>query len=257
MDRKRTQKLEATVARIQARFGSRSLIRGRPRAVLEERLPGKPALYPHISTGFSELDDLLAIGGLPKGKICEIVGRPTSGKTTLALKFLAQAQAYGPVAYLDQARYFDADYAHRCGVDLSRLLVGLPYDLTESLAAAEALARSQSLAALVFDAMDDLWIDAGAARQFDAFLRRLSATLARSELVILFVHAHTPSAQPTPLAYFCSLRLQITRERWLQRHGDVRGYEARVEVLKNRLGPSGRSTTIAIEFNGTVQGEGL
>jgi recombination protein RecA len=251
MDRKHTQKLDAAVARIQARFGSRALTRGQPPALLADR----PADRPHISTGFAELDDLLGIGGLPKGTVCEIVGQPTSGKTTLALKFLAQAQAYGPVAYVDQARYFDAEYAHRCGVDLSRLLVGLPYDLTESLAAAEALVRSESLSALVFDALDDLWIDAGAAEQVGAFLSRLPAPLAHSGQVLLFVHAQ--AAQATPLAHAAALRLQIRRERWLRQHGDVRGYEARVEVLKNRLGPSGRSATLTIEFNGTVQGEGL
>jgi recombination protein RecA len=201
------------------------------------------------------LDDLLAIGGLPKGKVCEIVGRPTSGKTTLALKFLAQAQAYGPVAYIDQARYFDADYAHRCGIDLSRLLVGMPYDLAESLAATEALVQSESLAALVFDAMGTLWADAETARQLGACLSRLSAPLARSGLALLFVHAD--ARRTTPLAHTATLRLRVTRERWLQQHGDVRGYEARVEVLKNRLGPSGRSLSIAIEFNGTVRGEGL
>jgi recombination protein RecA len=204
---------------------------------------------------------MLEIGGLPKGKLCEIVGLPTSGKTTLALKFLAQAQAHGPVAYMDQARYFDADYAHRCGIDLSRLIVGRPYDLAESLASAEALVRSESLAALAFDAMEYLWTDVDTSRQLGAFLNRLSAPLARTGLVLLFVHegAHAArrGARATVLAHYAALRLQVSREEWLEQHGDVRGYKARIEVLKNRLGPSGRSTTIEIAFNGTVRGDGL
>lgn len=258
MVRKRTrkQKLETTVARIHARFGPRSLVQGRAPLVLDA-----PPAVPHISTGFPKLDEALGIGGLPKGKICEIVGLPTSGKTTIALKFLAQAQAGGTVAYIDQARYFDADYAHRCGLDLSRLFVSAPYGLDETLATTEALVRSESLAALVFDAMDHLWSDAHAVPQLGSCLKRLSAPLARAGTVLLFVHAAT-EAQNTPLtrqglAHQAAVRLKVDRERWLRHHGDVRGYEARVEVLKNRLGPAGRVVTIAIQFNGTVRGNGL
>jgi recombination protein RecA len=252
--KKRT--LEAAVARIQARFGPRSLTRGQPPAILEPPSSGRAAI-PHIPTGFPDLDKILRIGGLPKGKICEIVGAPSSGKTTLTLKFLAQAQTHAPVAYMDQARYFDADYAHRCGIDLSQLIIGRPYDLTESLAATEALIQSQSLAAVVIDAMDYLWLDTETSRQLGAFLSRLSAPRARSGLVLLFVHDDDRGARSTPLAHHAALRLHIRHERWLQQHGDVRGYEARVQVLKNRLGPSGGSATITIKFNGTVKGDGL
>ncbi len=245
-------KLEMAVARIHARFGPRSLVKGRPPTTLDA-----PAVVPHISTGFPKLDDALGIGGLPKGRISEIVGLPTSGKTTLALKFLVQAQAEaGQVAYVDQARYFDPDYAHRCGVDLSRLLVGTPYGLAETLATTEALVRSGTLSALVFDAMDYLWSDPQAASQLASCLNRLSASLARSRTVLLFLHAYA-EARSTPLAHYAAVRLRVVREHWLQRHGDVRGYEARVEVLKNRLGPVGRAVTIAIDFNGTVRGNGL
>jgi recombination protein RecA len=266
MARKRAKKrkLEATVARIHARFGPRSLTRGRlPASTPTSRLPtSRSGAAPHISTGFPKLDALLGIGGLPQGKACEIVGLPTSGKTTLALKFLAQAQAEGTgqvagqVAYIDQARYFDADYAHRCGIDLSRLVVAAPYGLDETLAVAESLVRSESLAALVFDAMDDLWSNSHAAAQLASFLHRLPGPLARSGTVLLFVHA-AQGTRSTPLAHHAAVRLQVTRERWLRHQQDVRGYEARVEVLKNRLGPSGRSITLSIEFNGTVRGNGL
>jgi recombination protein RecA len=194
---------------------------------------------------------------LPKGKISEIVGLPTSGKTTMALKFLVQAQARGAqVAYIDQARFFDADYAHRCGIDLSRLLVGAPYGLAEALATTEALVCSGSLAALVFDVMDGLWSDPHTVPQLASCLGRLSAPLARSGVVLVFLHAAV-KVRSTPLAHYAAVRLQVSHERWLQEHGDVRGYEAQVEVLKNRLGPSGGKVTIAIEFNGTVRGDGL
>jgi recombination protein RecA len=253
--RSRQTKLEMTVARIHQRFGPRSLVKGRPQVAFDA-----PAVFPHISTGFPKLDDALSIGGLPKGKITEIAGLPTSGKTTLALKFLTQAQAGGgQVGYIDQARYFDPDYAHRCGLDLSRLLVGTPYGLQEALSMTEALARSSGLSALVFDAMDFLWADPYAASQLAATLGRLSVPLARSGMAFLLLHT-APSDDSAPhsaLAHCVTVQLRVVRERWLRQHDDVRGYEARVEVIKNRLGPSGRTVTIAIEFNGTVRGNGL
>jgi recombination protein RecA len=249
----RKHKLETAIARIHARFGPRSLVQGRAPLVRDASVA-----VPHISTGFPKLDEALSIGGLPKGKICEIVGLPTSGKTTIALKFLVQAQSGGPVAYIDQARYFDADYAQRCGLDLERLYVGAPYSLDETLAITEALVRSESLAALVFDAMDYLWGDPRAISQLTSCLDRLSVPLARTGTVLLLVHGATQDQTARQsLARQAAVRLRVEREHWLRHHGDVRGYEARVEVLKNRLGPAGRVVTIAIRFNGTVHGNGL
>jgi recombination protein RecA len=248
---------------------------------------GQPAaVVPHIPTGFPTLDRALGIGGLPRGRVCELVGPATSGKTTLALKFLAQAQAGGGqhggrqqvggqqvarqhVGYVDQALYFDPDYAYRCGLDLSHLLVGTAHDLHEALAMTEALAHNGGLAALVFDALSFLWTDPIAASLLAATLNRLPAALARSGTVLLVLHDsplgdHSTGGTPTDgtsalstLAHIAAVRLQVVRERWLRQHGDVRGYEARVEVLKNRHGPAGRQATIAIEFDGTVRGNGL
>jgi recombination protein RecA len=260
------RQLDMAVATIHRRFGPQALTRGKP-----ARATGDPAAVPHIPTGFPALDGALGIGGLPRGRISELVGPATSGKTTLALKFLAQAQAGGgQVAYVDQALYFDPDYAHRCGVDLSRLLVGTTHDLQEALATTEALARSGGLAALVFDALDFLWTDPVAASLLAATLNRLPRFLARSETALLVLHESaavpatpgglaTASSSPalSTLAHTAAVRLGVVRERWLKHHGDVRGYEARVEVLKNKLGSAGRVVHLKIEFNGTVRGNGL
>jgi recombination protein RecA len=275
--RAKRQKLEAAVTLIHRRFGPHSLVRGR----VPTADPATPrARVPHIPTGFPALDQALGIGGLPKGKISELLGLATSGKTTLALKFLAQAQAGSDqaltrgVGYVDQARYFDPDYAHRCGVDLSRLLVGSPYDVREALAMTEALVKDGNLTALIFDALDLFWTDPGTARLLVATLDRLTAPLARSGTALLFLRAVRSDFAKHPsgtrqaeisgrspalsaLAHYASIRLQLTRERWLRRHGDIRGYEARVEVLKNKLGPAGRGVKLTIEFNGTVRGNGL
>ena len=252
MSSKKTKRLEMTVAAIQRRWGWKAL-RKLDRSTIT-------AEFPHISTGFPALDRALGIGGLAKGRVSELLGPATSGKTTLALKFLVQAQADGGwVGYVDHARFFDPEYAHRCGLDLSRLLVVAPYDLEEALAMTEALAGSGGLAALIFDGLDALWNDANAALLIAACLDRLVAPLARSGMALLFLHA--PRARKSPdlsaLAHHATMRLRLVRERWLRHHGDVRGYEARVEVQKNRLGPAGRTVTIAIKFNGMVRGNGL
>jgi len=245
-----------TVATIHRRFGPRTLSKGKPL-----RSVGADAV-PHIPTGFPALDRALGIGGLPKGRICEIVGLATSGKTTLALKCLEQAQAQkarGQVAYVDQALYFDPDYAYRCGLDLSRLLVGTSHDLQEALAITEALVRSGSLAAVVFEALDFFWSEPLATSLLTATLGRLPPFLARSDTILLVLHESPDCNSPalSTLAHTAAVRLRVVRERWLRQGGDVRGYEARVEVLKNRHGPAGRAVQIAIKFNGTLRGNGL
>ncbi len=248
----KTKRLEMTVTAIQQRWGRKALRK------LEA--PTTRAKVPHIPTGFPVLDKVLGIGGLAKGRVSELLGPATSGKTTLALKFLAQAQAYGGWGgYVDHACLFDPDYAHRCGLDLSRLLIVAPYDLEEALAMTEALAESGGLSALVFDGLDALWNDADATRLIAACLDRLVAPLARSGTILLFLHAPLGRESPglSALAHHATVRLRVVRERWLRHHGDVRGYQARVEVQKNRLGPAGRTVTIVIRFDGTVRGDGL
>jgi recombination protein RecA len=251
--RGRQRKLDMAVATLHRRVGPQVLVKG-----AAGRSDGRTTV-PHIPTGFPALDRALGIGGLPRGKMCEVAGPATSGKTTLAIKFLAQAQAGGQVAYIDQALYFDPDYAHRCGLDLSRLIVGQPADAEEALAMTEALIRSGYLAALVFDALDFFWTDPAIASRLAATLNRLPAPLARSGTILLILHEAPDSGSPalSALAHSAAVRLRVLREGWLRRQGDIRGYEARVEVLKNRLGPAGRAASIRIEFNGTVRGDGL
>jgi recombination protein RecA len=271
--RRRQKRLDAAVATIQGRYGPWALIKGR-RARTAKAVDGNdPAAVPHIPTGFPQLDQALGIGGLPRGRMCEIVGPATSGKTTLALKFLAQAQKRNgtAVGLIDQALYFDPDYAHRCGLDLSHLWVGTPRDLQEALVMVEALVRSGGLAALVLDTLEFLWTDRQASSLLEATLNRLSAFLARSGMILLVLHetridspsggsrslARSSSPALSALAHYSTVRLHVTREGWVKRHGDVRGYKARVEVLKNKLGPAGRTAHIQIDFNGTVRGNGL
>jgi recombination protein RecA len=284
---KKQSQLEMTVTSIQQRYGTLALAKGRPPLV------GAASMVPHIPTSFAALDKALGIGGLARGRVSEILGPTTSGKTTLALKFLAQAQVNGgQVGYVDYAHAFDPDYAYRCGLDLSRLLIATPCDLAEALVTTEALATSGALSALVLDGPDTLCSNDLDSALLAACLDRIVAPLARAATVLLFLRVPVARVDPglSALAHHAAIRLYITRERWLRaslrdpaqstagcsaslrdpaqstagcsaslrdQHGDIRGYEGRVEILKNRLGPAGRVVTITIRFNGTVRGEGL
>jgi recombination protein RecA len=255
--RSRDAKLEMAVTAIHRRFGPNALRRMRSQGD-EEALCERGV--PHIPTGFSSLDKLLRIGGLPKGKIVELVGQTTSGKTTLALKFLARAQQGDrTVGYIDQARYFDPDYAYRCGLDLSHLIVGTPYDVTEALAMIEALVKEGGLAALVLDTVDFFWADPPSAQSLNASLGRIVAPLAHAGTILLFLHDPLSGEMRglDVIRHYASMRLEIVREDWLRQRGDVRGYKARIEIGKSRFGPSGGAASIEIKFNGTVHGDGL
>ncbi len=256
--------MDAAVAAIQGRYGPWTLVKGSS-ATTRPLEPRAAIAVPHVPTGFSELDRVLSIGGLPKGRVCEVMGPATSGKTTLALKLLAQAQKgsssqFGDrVGYIDQALYFDPDYAHRCGLDLSRFLVIATHDLQEALVTMESLVCTGGLSVLVLDTLDFLWTDLQSASSLEATLNRLSAPLARSGTILLVLHESPDDRSPalSALAHYAAVRLRVTREDWVMRHGDVRGYKARVEVLKNKMGPAGRVASITIEFNGTVRSNGL
>jgi recombination protein RecA len=232
--------LETAIEHIRQRYGQQALTRG-----LDRRAA------PAIHTGFAQLDNALGTGGLPKGRIAEFLGRPTSGKTTLALRFLVQAQAQGQwVSYVDRANVFDPDYAHRCGLDLSRLAIGFPDSLEQTLVMVEALIAADGVSAVVLDSAGMDWRVQTAGQRVSAALRRLVAPLSHSGAILLVLR---DASQGTPalsaLPHLSSIRLQVVRERWIWRYRDVRGYEVRIDILKNRLGPSGRSVVLSLELD--------
>lgn len=247
MPSNRQRKLDALVARLQLQYG--------PQAVRKAAPPAAPVA--RLSTTFAELDGALG-GGLPRGRITEILGAATSGKATLAAKALsvAQAEQGALVAWLDLPRASDPDYLHRCGIDLSRLLVVRPRDAADALAIALHLVESGTLAALVFDAT---------ARPGDAAapdpatlagsLERLAALVTQTQTAVIFLTE--PRGYTRALAYAAAVRLALRHERWITRGADVRGYEAQVEIVKHRLGQAGAVIPLRIVFNGTVRGAGL
>ncbi len=247
----RLKKLETAVHDIQQRYGSLALMQGKPASF------GTEGAIPHIPTGFPTLDEALGIGGLARGRVSEILGPATSGKTTLALHFLAQAQAGGGlVGYIDCAHTLDPDYAHHCGVDLARLVIFNPHNPQEALAMTDVAASNDALTALVFDAPHDLWNDTtpSLASAMDHWM----APLHRAGTALVFLRAPVASMTSSlrSLAHYASVRIYITRERWLRHYENIQGCEAQAEILKNRLAAAGRKAAILLHFYGTESGNG-
>ncbi len=257
MPSRRQRKLEAVVAHLQLRYGPRSVFKVPAGDQASAATP-----VPSISTTFAELDAALGIGGIPRGRLTEIVGPATSGKVTLAAKILAAAQRESDVlvAWLDLSRTCDPDYMHRCGIDIERLLVVRPEGAADALAIVLHLVESNTLAALAFDGMADLRDLAlrgagGLEPLLDGTLERLAAVAANGQTAVVFLSE--PHAQYRTLAHLAALRLEIHRERWLTRGNDVRGYEGQVKITKNKLGHPGATAPLRITFNGTVQSDGM
>jgi recombination protein RecA len=242
----RRRKLDAVVARVQLQYG--------PRALRRAPAPEMRETVARLSTTFPALDTALS-GGAPRGRLTEISGPATSGKVTLASKMLSAAHSdrNALVAWLDLARTCDPDYLQRCGLDLDRMLAVHTEDGLDALAITLHLVESNTLAALVFDGMSNL--PAGHDSHIAGALERLAAVVVHTNTAVLILSEEHTTSQP--LAHLAALRLRLTRERWLVENSDVRGYEAQVEVLKNRLGRAGIRVPIRIVFNGTVRGDGL
>jgi recombination protein RecA len=257
MGRSKYRKLHLVVASLQRRFG--------PRAIYRYERPSAPTLPPHIATGFSELDQALGIGGIPQGQITEILGPATSGKATLAAKVIAQAQEAGHrAAWVDLGWTLDADYLHRCKVDLGGLLVVRPHSGEEAMAIASSLAAGEP-GVLIFDEVTSLKGQNPGPALLQTALTRIHQTAVRSSCAVILLtttHFGPPGDLANypagfPLGHYAAMRLALKREEWIRKHGDVRGYYASVTVLKNRLAPPAGPVRIKIAFNDTVRGNGL
>ena len=197
-----------------------------------------------VPTGFARLDALLGTGGLPRGVSASFRGARSSGKTTLALHCLAQAQARGGiVAFLDLCRVFDPLEAAARGVDLRWLLVVRPADVDEGWALAAALVAGHLIDLLVVDLPERL------RPGHDASLRRLAAHARRSSVrMIVLEPANLAAPVHGALAESVALRLELEQRAWLRAGRDIVGRRVAVNVAKNRFGPPGRQTEIDIRY---------
>jgi hypothetical protein len=256
-DTKRRQ-LDHAAATLQQRYGPQALRRG-------DELPLAP-IIPHVPTGFSALDACTGCGGVPLGLISLFSGRTTSGKLTLAYKVLANAQrspqgetAYA-VALVDLSRTADADYLARCGIDLEHLLLARPALGAQAVDVVGDLVQSQRLRAVVVDGLVELGADPAVLRHLNATLGRLQQALrlANCALVLLdepkapwarWLHLDSSAA----VRWAAALHVEMQREQWLRRDGELAGYRAQARLLKSRWVYGIRSAPVEILFNGTVQ----
>lgn len=268
VDDDKRDKAEETAAKLRNRWGAKAVGRLGSRQQAE---------FPHLPTGFPALDEALTIGGLPRGRISEISGVPTSGMATVALKIIAQDQSQssaGGAIYIDPGHTFDPEYAARCGLELSQLILVRPYDIEQALAILADFILSGGISSLVFDAPVSLLAEPQPAQALSTNLGRLIAPLSQSGCVLLFLTSLPAGSGPemiknvvsptgsglemaksvaspagSALSHYASVRLHIQRERWIYRQRDIRGYQAQIAVVKNKLGPAGREATIEIIFD--------
>jgi recombination protein RecA len=206
--------------------------------------PGSDAPPPGVlSTGFPALDAILGSSGLPAEASVVVRGGPSSGKTTLALRCVAEAQAGGDiVAWLDLGRSFDPVEAVGRGVDLRWLLVVRPADVGEGLALAGALLSGRSLGLLVMDLPARPWASADQLRRLVAHARRAGARL------IVLEPGSAAGTSAAALSGASGLRFELERRAWLRIGRDVVGQRTAVVVAKNRYGPPGRSVELDIHY---------
>jgi recombination protein RecA len=248
VQRDRAATLQRMIAAVQRRWGAHAL-----RFFGQLRVDAVPV----ISTGFPDLDAALGIGGFPRGRLTELQGMATSGKTTIALRALAQAQAVGDrVGYLDLPATFDPEYAAWCNIDLASLLLIRPQTPTDALDLLPALIASGGLGMLVVDDLASFQETTQGSVLLERALRVLARPLAQSPcaLIVLTTLPHRPGVMGTigfrgaALAYAAALQLHIAREAWLDDGSAPPGCHVRVSVLKHKLAAPGKAARVTITF---------